>query len=292
MIFFKRKYNQLIVSLLRKYSKDDIKFSKAKYFCCNNKDLNIEKPIEFMEKIQWLKLNKYTEDYGFLVDKYAVRNYVESKLGASYLNEIIGIYDLVEEINFEMLPSQFVLKGTHGSGYNIIVKDKKSIDFIITKKKLKTFVSKNYYNKNRELIYKNIPPRILIEKYISEVDCESLIDYKFYCFHGVPKYVLVKKNINKKNKKCFYDLEWNKILPNKIPCDYLDTEIEKPSNLKEMIQVATKLANELIFIRVDLYSINNKIVFGELTFFPTGGNKRLSIEKFNKEFGDLIDLPI
>lgn len=291
MNFIKKKYYQLYLGLLNLIGASDVAISKAKYLYKNDKKLNLDSPVEFMEKIQWLKLNKYTQKYGFLVDKYAVRSYVEERIGANYLNEFIGIYDSVEVINFDILPSQFVLKGTHGSGYNIVVKDKKTLDIPKTKKILNKFLSENYYTENRELIYKDIQPRILIENYISEVDCDSLIDYKFYCFHGVPKYVLVKTCQNGKGKKCFYDLEWNKIRPNKIPGNFLDIEIERPANLDAMIEVATKLADDIIFVRVDLYSIKSKIIFGELTFFPTGGNKRISVEKFNKEFGDLIHLP-
>lgn len=291
MKFIKRKYNQFLVKFLKKLYCNDISISKAKYYCYNNRKLNLEKPTEFMEKIQWLKLYKYTQNYGYYVDKYAVRDYVIEKIGKSFLNECIGIYDSVETINFNILPNQFVLKGTHGSGYNIVVKDKATLNIAKTKKQLNKFLFENYYGENRELIYKDVTPRIIIEKYISEVDCDSLIDYKFYCFHGLPKYVLVKVTYQGKDKKCFYDLDWNKIIPEKIPLDFLDFSVEKPANLEDMITVATKLADTFVFVRVDMYSIKNQITFGELTFFPTGGNKRLSVEKFNKEFGDLIQLP-
>ncbi|MCL9808473.1 ATP-grasp fold amidoligase family protein [Flavobacterium luminosum] len=244
-----------------------------------------------MEKIQWLKLYYYKEKFGNLVDKYEVRNFVESKIGASYLNPIIGVFNSVEVIDFKSLPKQFVIKGTHGSGYNIIVKDKNSINEKGIKKELYQFLNENYFFRNREYIYKEVPPRLIVENYISELDSDELIDYKFYTFHGVPKYVLVKKNENGKSKKCFYDLNWTKIYPDSISQDFLEEEIAKPENLDEMITVARKLASDFIFVRVDLYYVSSKIIFGELTFFPTAGMKRFKIEHFNKELGEAIILP-
>ena len=291
MKFLIRKYNQLLIKFLNKYSRDDVKITKAKYYCKNKVNINLDNPTEFMEKIQWLKLYHYTQNYGNFVDKYEARNYVETKIGSQYLNTIYGVFDAVDAINFKNLPNQFVLKGTHGSGYNVIVKDKNQINENKIIQQLNCFLRKNYYFENRESIYKNVKPRILVEKYISEVDCEGLIDYKFYCFHGVPKYVLVKVCLNGEDKKCYYDLNWNKIIPEQIPNDFLNSAIEKPSNFEEMLTIAAKLATDFIFIRVDLYSIAEKIIFGELTFFPTGGNKRISVERFNKEFGDLMHLP-
>jgi hypothetical protein len=226
-------------------------------------------------------LYHYKEQLGNLVDKYEVRSYVENKIGTSYLNPIIGIYDSVEAINFKSLPNQYVIKGTHGSGYNCIVKSKSAVSEDKIKRKLSSFLKENYFNENREYIYKNVTPRLIVEDYISELDSTQLIDYKFYTIHGVPKYVLVKVIENGKDKKCFYDLNWNKIYPDFISSDFLETEIAIPENFDEMI-----------FVRVDLYSVANKIIFGELTFFPTAGVKRFKIERFNKELGDAIQLPL
>lgn len=291
MKFFKRKYLQLYVKFLSFINANDCKISSVKYYLKNNKKLQLDNPIEFMEKIQWLKHYKYTEKYSLFVDKYDVRNFVSSTIGDEYLNKVIGVYDCVDNIDFDALPNQFVLKGTHGSGYNIIITDKKIIDIKVIKRKLNGFLSSNYYYENRELIYKNIKPRIIIENYLSDHNSNDIIDYKFYCFNGVPKYVLVKKGHLGVEKKCFYDLEWNKIFPDSVTDGFLIENILKPENFTEMIEVASKLSQNFIFIRVDLYAINSKIIFGELTFFPTGGNKRLNIERFNKEFGDFLVLP-
>ncbi len=292
MNFFKRKYCKLNIAFLKLLGGNDEKISKLQYFQKNGVNPDLKNPREFMEKTQWLKLYYYTEKYGKYVDKYEVRRHVKEKVGEKYLNDIIGVFDSVSDIKFDNLPKQFVLKGTHGSGYNIIVKDKSKLDVNKTKKKLSQFLSDNYYYKFRELIYKDVKPRILIEKYISEIDSDSLIDYKFHCFHGEPKYVFVQRNTPSNLKKGFYDMSWNKVMPeNHIPA-FSDAEFVKPDNFDEMIQVATKLSEGFIFLRVDLYSIGNKIIFGELTFFSNAGNIRSSIERFNTEFGDLMKLPL
>lgn len=289
--FILRKYNQTRYNLLNKYSNDDVEITRAKYFCKNRRILNLESPEEFMEKIQWLKLYYYKEEYGQYVDKYGVRSFVESKVGKEYLNEIIGIYDTVQEIDFENLPHQYAIRGTHGSGYNVIVKNASLVNSSDVKNKIESFLKSNYYNKYRETIYKEVKPRLLIEKYISNSE-NGLIDYKFYCFHGQPKYVLVKKVENGKEKKCFYDLNWKKIISNEDDANRLKSEIEKPANFNEMLKVAGILSDQFIFVRVDLYSINDKILFGELTFFPTGGHKRFPIDYLNLEMGNLIKLPV
>lgn len=291
MNFFRRKYYKLYIYLLKYIDGSDEKISILQYLLKNNTKPNLINPKEFMEKTLWLKLYYYKEDYGKFVDKYEVRSYIEEKIGKQYLNEVYGIYDTVAQINFEVLPNQFVLKGTHGSGYNIIVKNKNEVNLEQTKKKLNQFLSDNYYHRFREAIYKKLPPRILVEKYISEIDSDSLIDYKFHCFHGEPKYVFVQKNKSENLRKSFYDLNWNKVQPEKYITAFSEANFEKPDNFDEMIQVAKKLSEGFIFLRVDLYSVGNKIIFGELTFFSNAGLIRSSIEKFNTEFGELIQLP-
>lgn len=291
MGFVTRKYYKLYINLLKFIGASDEKIVILQYLRINSIKPDLVSPKEFMEKTLWLKLYYYTESYGKFVDKYEVRSHVENTIGAKYLNEILGIYDSVTDINFDDLPKQFVLKGTHGSGYNIIVKNKETLNIQETKKKLNQFLSDNYYYKFRELIYKDVKPRILIEKYISEIDSDALIDYKFHCFHGEPKYVFVQKNTVDGVRKSFYDLNWNKVLPELYISAFYEAEFEKPANFAEMIEVARKLAEGFLFLRVDLYSIHHKIIFGELTFFSNAGNIRSSIERFNKEFGDLIHLP-
>ena len=292
MNFIKRKYYQLYVSFLKVTNANEICISKAKYFLKNGKRLNLDNPTDFMDKIQWLKFYYYTENYGHLVDKFAVRSFVEQKIGSKYLNDFIGIYNDVDSIDFDKLPNQFALKATHGSGYNIIVADKSKLNFRNVKKQLNKYLRQDYSKTNQEAIYRNIKPRILAEKYLQQSEANNIIDYKFFCFHGCAKFVWVKTLHNGKYKNCYYDLNWNKIKEDSNTSNYLDIDMEKPENLDEMINISNQLASELIFVRVDLYSIKNQIYFGELTFFPWGGKQRLTVEYFNVHFGKLINLPL
>lgn len=292
MNFFKRKYYQVYISLLKLIGASDITISKAKYLYKNDEKLNLEQPIEFMEKIQWLKFNYYTDQYGYLVDKFAVRSFVEQTIGAKYLNGFIAIYDSVDEIILEVLPNQFALKGTHGSGYNIIVPDKSKLNWNKAKKQLQKFLVEDYSKTNGESIYSVIQPRILAEEYLSQSADNYIVDYKFFCFHGMAKYVWVKTFHDGKYRNCYYDLNWEKIEDDSNTMNYLNLDMKRPENFDEMITIANKLAHGFIFVRVDLYSIKDKVFFGELTFFPWGGKQRLTVERFNKEFGDMIHLPI
>lgn len=289
MHFFKRKYYQLKVNYLNQFGTDK-QFVKAAYKLKNDKPLNLNKPIEFTEKLQWLNFYKYSEDYKMYVDKYEVRSYIEKKLGKGYLNEIIGVYDAVEDLDFKNFPNQFALKCTHGSGYNVIVKDKSATDLAVVKQQLKSFMSRNYYNKYRERIYKHVQPRILVEKYLDQLESDYIIDYKFFCVNGKPKFIYVKTFYDGAYRNCYYNLNWEKICPDLIHKNYLNKDIPKPENLNEMIAVAEKLSSEFYFVRVDLYSIKNKIYFGELTFFHLAGLQRLTVDRLNKELGDLIPI--
>ncbi len=291
MPFLNRKYLQLKVKFFKFFGMD-VSHAKTIYLLKNNRKLNLKNPQEFAEKIKWLKLFKYTEAYKNYVDKYEVRAYVKEKIGESYLNTIIGVYDDVDDINLDDLPNQFALKGTHGSGYNIIVKDKSKLDWKKAKQELKKYLSSNYYYKYRERIYKDVKPRILAEHYLDQLDDDNIIDYKFYCIHGKPTYIMVQTFDDGMRRSCFYDLQWNKVEPDLCKKDFLYKTIPKPNNLDELILVAEKLAGEFIYVRVDLYSIKDRIYYGELTFFPAAGKKRLRVERLNKELGDLIKLPI
>lgn len=291
MNFIKRKYYKTLIKLLKIKEGNDEKITILQYLIKNNHRPDLRNPKELTEKLLWLKLNYYNEDYGIYVDKYEVRNYVEKKIGKDYLNELYGVYDSVSQINFDTLPNQFVLKATHGSGYNVIVEDKSKLNLEKTKKKLNHFLSQNYYNKFQEAIYKNVKPRIIIEKYISNNEANTVVEYKFYCYNGEPKYIYAEKKELNKIQKCFYDLEWNKILPQKENPIFTQSNFIKPNNLNEMLLVATKLSEGFIFLRVDLFSVGNKIIFGELTFFSGAGLIKSSIERFNIEYAKLIELP-
>jgi hypothetical protein len=291
MIFFQRKYFQLLSEFYKKTGRD-LSYAQTFYRLKNNQKLNLESPEEFTEKIQWLKYNLYTEDYKDFVDKYEVRKYVEKTIGNQYLNELLAVYEDADLIDFDQLPDKFLLQLTHGSGYNVIVEDESDMNSENVKSKLNKYLSMNYFNKYRERIYKNIKPRIIAVKYLEQPEHDYIIDYKFYCIHGKPECVWVKTFDSGKFRNAYYTTSWEKILPDENNSDFLTKDIPKPDTLDKMIELAQKLSTGFIFLRVDLYSIGGKIYFGELTFFPWGGNRRLTVEHLNQDLGKLMLLPI
>lgn len=284
-------YKLYIYVAKNKRLKDDSTYVKALFYVKNKFELNLKTPQTFADKINWLKLYKYDSSYNVYVDKYTVRAIISDKIGDNYLNEIYGVYQDVDEIPIDNLPKSFVLKYTHSSGHNLIVKDKSTLNWKKEKRDFSTYAKLNYYFKYRERVYDKMTPKIIVEKYLSELDNDDLIDYKFYCVHGQPKYVLVKTIEDGKAKKCFYDMNWVKLVPEKEKESYLYTDIKQPENFDEMISVAKTLAESFVFIRVDLYSVANKVFFGELTFFPQGGKRVLAVESLNNELGAEIHLP-
>ncbi len=257
------------------------------------KKLNLDNPIEFNEKIQWYKVFYHPKILNQLVDKYAIRSYVEDKIGAKYLNEMYGIYDNPEEIVYEELPNKFVIKATHASSYNLIVTDKAKLDITKTNTLFKKWLDKNqYYRTGQEWAYKDVQPRLLAEKFLKEDGQDSLIDYKYYCFNGVAKLLEVHLDRAQSHKRGFYDLDFNKLPYRYVSLEKsISSEIEKPSNFDEMLKLSEILAANFPFVRVDFYSIKGKSVFGEMTFYPSDGRKDLHPDKYNKIMGDWFILP-
>lgn len=291
MNFFKRKFYQTYLKFLKAFSSDDVAISKIQYFLKTGQQLNLENPTTFADKLQWLKLFYYDESFGHFADKFTSREVVKERVGDSILVDLIASYDNVEEIDFEKLPQKFALKCSHGSGFNIIVKDKSKLDFEKEKSKLRKFMATNYYHKFREKLYKNLKPVIIVEELLDQGDDSQLIDYKFQCFDGVPANVLIKADEDGVGKMAIYDLDWNKYQPDANSKNYLQGELSRPENLEEMIGIATKLSKGFPFLRVDLYSIKGKVYFGELTFIPNGGAKNILLQRLNIEYGRLLKLP-
>lgn len=251
------------------------------------KKLDLNNPVEFNQKLQWLKAFYHPKILNQLVDKYAVRKYVEEKIGSQYLNELYGVYDSFSEINFDKLPNKFVLKSVHSSASNIICKDKTKLNLKKAEKRAKRWLRSNkYYRTGQEWAYKDVKPRLIVEKYLVDKKTKDLIDYKFYCFNGVPKFLVAQSdNLG----RYFYDLDWNE-------CDFrwrikYPKSVEKPSNFEELKVLAKKLAGNLPFVRVDFYSVDNKSYFGEMTFYPTDARDDFYPQEYNKIIGDMIKLP-
>ncbi|CAM1362670.1 Glycosyltransferase [Tenacibaculum sediminilitoris] len=258
------------------------------------KKLDLDNPIEFNQKIQWLKAYYQPKILNQLVDKYAVREYVSEKIGNEYLNELYGVYNSFSEINFKELPNKFVLKAVHASSYNLICRDKTKLNLSKVKRKVEKWLSTNqYYRTGQEWAYKDVAPKLIAEKFIKDDKSESLTDYKFYCFNGEPEFVLVNLDKEDTPKVSFYDLEFKKLPFTKK--EYLKGEIEsnfeKPLNFEKMITLSKVLAADFPFVRVDFYSASDKIIFGEMTFYPADGRKDFYPEEYNRRLGDMIKLP-
>ena len=264
---------------------------RHEYYC--GEKLNLVTPKSFNEKICWLKLHFHIPLLTQLADKYLVREYVAEKIGKQFLNELYRVYYKVDDINFDELPNQFVLKGVHGSSLNIIVKDKSKLDIAKAKQTMEKWMKHCQYKKvGLEWAYKNIQPKIIAEKYLEEIGKEDINDYKFFCFNGEPKFLQIDIDRSINHYRCYYDLNWIKQPFTTVKTLLYVDEVEKPENFEEMKSLAKKLADNLPFARVDFYSVHGKTYFGEITFYPNDGKKNFIPFEYNKILGDYLKLPI
>ncbi|MCE2612693.1 glycosyltransferase [Flavobacteriaceae bacterium D16] len=264
-------------------------YVKIYYEYYTGKKLNLRQPKEFNEKIQWLKVYYKNPLLTKLVDKYSVREYVKEKVGDEYLNELLGVYNKCGEVDFDALPDQFVIKGVHGFHFNLIVPDKSQLNRRKARYLMTKWLSKNqYYRGGLEWAYKNVPPRLIAEKFLAEMGKDAINDYKFYCFSGVPRFVQVDRQTEIHS---YYDPEWNLLPFTKGKSPLKKDPLEKPENFETMVGLAGKLAGDFPFVRVDLYNIDGKILFGEMTFYPSDGRTEFKPEEYNRILGDYIELP-
>ncbi len=237
------------------------RFSSIKY-----KSIDLDKPILFHEKISFLKFNYKNDLIQILADKIEVRKYVSEKIGKKYLINLLGTYNNANEINFEELPREFVLKTNHGSSWNVICSNKNELNIKKARRKLNSWLKKNPYYLSRESHY-NKNPKILCESFLGT----SLVDYKVYCFEGIPKIIQMDFDRFDLHKRCFFDTNWV-YQDFGMLYDKPKFNISKPALLPKMIKLCRNLAHGLFFSRIDIYIIKDKIYFGEITFFPEGGN--------------------
>ena len=270
----------------------DETYLKFMYRIRMGKKLNLKNPQTFNEKLQWLKLYNRKPEYTKMVDKYAVRKYIADTIGEEYLIPLLGVWDDPDEIDFDKLPDQFVLKCNHNSGLGMcICKDKSELDINRVKKELKKGLEQDYYLTAREWPYKNVPRKIIAEKYMED-DSGQFIDYKFMCFNGnVPcVMVCIDRNIND-TKFYFFDKSWNLMRLNKRGIEApKNFSLPKPKLIDTMFDIANELSKNIPFSRIDLYECNGKIYFGEITFFPQGGFDSNLLKDTDKYFGKLINL--
>ena len=263
-----------------------------KYFCKMGKILNLRNPKTFNEKIQWLKINDRKPTYTKMVDKCDAKEYVANKIGNEYIIPTIGLYNSFDDINFEELPKEFVLKCTHDSGGVIICKDKSLFDKKSARKKINKTFNRNYFYNCIEWPYKNIKPRILVEKHMSNENEEELINYKFWCFNGEPKFMYISKCMKDHNKAriSYLDINYNETEFQDRDYKHFEELPEKPKNFEKMLEIARVLSKGITFIRVDLYEVDDKVYFGELTFYPNSGYIHFKPEECDEKIGNLIEL--
>ncbi len=257
------------------------------------KKLNLEYPYTYNEKIQWLKLYDRNPLYNKLVDKYEVKKYVADLIGYEYIIPSIDVYDKFEEIDFDKLPNQFVLKCTHDSGGLVICKDKNNFDKEMARKKIKKSLKNNYFYNGREWPYKNVKPRIIAEQYMKDDTNNFLTDYKFFCFNGEPKYLYVSEGLDNHStaRMDFFDMDFKPAefyRPDYARLQHMPT---KPTNFEKMKEISRKLSKDMSFVRVDLYEIDQKIYFSELTFSPCSGYMRIKPEEWDLKLGNMLNLP-
>ncbi|WP_078429777.1 ATP-grasp fold amidoligase family protein [Alkalihalobacterium alkalinitrilicum] len=254
------------------------------------KELNLRNPNTFNEKLQWLKIYDRNPKYTTLVDKYEVRKHVSNTIGKEYLIPLLGVYDKVDEIDITTLPNEFVLKCTHDSGGIVICKNKNNFDVELAREKLRRSINKNYFYQYREWPYKNVNPKIVCEKYMVDESGKELKDYKIFCFNGEPKIIQVDFNRFTGHTRNLYDTNWNYLPTSFQYPTNPDIVINKPNRLAEMIKLARILAEGLTFVRIDFYSINDRIFFGEITFYPESGFGNFYPNTLGVEMGEWIKL--
>lgn len=286
----------LYLSIFRVYDFiPDRAYLRFWYWLNMNKNLNLNNPQTFNEKLQWLKLYNRKPEYTMMVDKYAVREYIKEKLGEEYLIPLLGVWDSPDDIDFDKLPNQFVLKCNHNSGLGMcICKDKSKLDINKVKKELKKGLKQNYYLTGREWPYKDVPRKIVAEKYMEENPDEELNDYKFFCFNGTPKLILVCSDrfSNGGLRENFYDTNWNLLNMKRPDTSNSKQPQSQPQKLGNMLQLAAAISEKFPFVRIDFYEIKGKVYFGEITFFPASGLKRFIPEEWDYKLGEMIDLSI
>lgn len=271
---------------------DDKKYLERMFRVQLGKNLNFENPVTFNEKIQWLKINNRESEYTIMVDKYKVREYISETIGEQYLIPLLGVWDSPDEINFDILPDEFVLKCNHNSGLGMcICKNKSTLNIEKVKQNLSNGLNENYYLLYREWPYKNVEKKIIAEKYMSDQGKE-LQDYKIHCFNGIPKIILVCRDRFSDTglTEDFFDIEWNHLNISRENCKHSVDKIKAPKNLKLMLRLARILSENIPFVRIDFYEINGKVYFGEITFFPASGLKKFIPEKWDIDLGNEIQL--
>ena len=273
---------------------DDETYLKRIYRATMGYELNLDNPKTFNEKLQWLKIHDRKPVYTQMVDKIESKKIVSKLIGEKYIIPTLGVWDTFDDICFDQLPNQFVLKCSHDSGGLVICRNKQIFDYKVAKKILTSSLKLNYYTRLREWPYKDVKPRILAERYLENSISEGLTDYKVHSFDGKPRVILVCRNrFNKSGMtEDFYNERWEHLSVSRISHPNSKDGTKKPEELEEMLSLSRKIAKDILFVRTDFYIVNHKIFFGEITFFPSSGFKKFIPESFDEIMGSWLKLPL
>ena len=275
---------------------DDEHYLRMTYFIKFHKPLNLKNPQTFNEKLQWLKLNDRRQEYTMMVDKYKVKGYVAGIIGEKYVIPTLGVWDRPEDIDWDKLPNQFVLKTNHDGGtFGIVIcKDKATFDKEKAIERLKKSIRRNTYLFGREWPYKNVERKVFAEQYLApKPDTSDLPDFKWFCFNGEPKFCQVIQNRSTNETIDIFDTNWNlqEFIGLNPFAGHNQVIPSRPHDLELQIELARKLSKDIPFSRIDLYSLGDKTYFGEVTFFPKGGLGVFTPKQYDKILGNMIKLP-
>lgn len=271
----------------------DAMYLRLMFRAIMKKKLDLKNPKGFNEKLQWLKLYDRKPEYTKMVDKYEVRSLIAETIGEEYLIPLVGgPWESFDEIDFDSLPEQFVLKCTHDSGGLVICRDKSKLDKEAAKRKIDFCMKRNYYWSCREWPYRDVKPRIIAEQYMEEAEGKSLTDYKFMCFDGNPEclFLCLNRGSQAGLNVDFYDMQWNR-MPFERKYKASGMLMPKPSGFEKMVELSRKLSENIPFVRVDFYEIKGRVYFGELTFYPGSGMEEFRPEEWDRHLGEWIKLP-
>lgn len=260
------------------------------YLFTKRKHLDLDHPVTFNEKLQWLKIYDRNPLYTKLVDKYLVKEWVKDRIGEEYVIPTLARYDSPEQINLDELPKEFVLKCNHDSGSVIICKDKSLFDLDAAKEKLSNCLKTGPYQLYFEWAYRDVPRCIIAEQFMKDDDNDELMDYKFFCFNGKPQIMYMSRDHSREVTTDFFDMEFNR-LPLRMQAPPSKVCPSKPEQFDKLKELAACLSQGIPHVRVDFYVINGRIYFGEMTFYHCGGMVDVKPDEWNVKMGEMIELP-
>jgi hypothetical protein len=252
--------------------------------------LDLRNPVTFNQKIQWLKLNYHNPILTRMADKYSAKEVVKERLGDDRSVPTAAIFNSPDQIRLADLPNALALKATHGSGWNIISRDKSELDEGEIQSYFRFWLGKSYYMYSKEWAYKHIRPRVICEPLLIDEHGNLPLDYKFFCFGGEARFVQVDFDRFTNHTRAFYDIEWRK-QPFSVGYPLSEKTVDRPRKLNQMLELAQALSADLPFLRVDQYVVSDEVFIGELTAYPGNGMETFTDEVSNRRLGDMLELP-